>query len=975
LATKVLLIGWDAADWKVIHPLMDRGLMPAAKRLVENGVMANLATLSPVLSPMLWTSIATGKRPYKHGILGFTEPTPDGTAVQPVTNLSRKTKAVWNILNQNGKRCHVVGWWPSHPAEPIDGVMVSNHYQRASGPLEQGWPLAKGTVHPPRLAKQLAELRFHPQELEAEHILPFVPHAAKIDQDKDQRLAMCLKVIADCTTIQSCATWLIENEPWDFMAVYFDAIDHFGHGFMKYHPPRQEFISAEDFDMYQHVVTAGYVYHDMMLGRLLELAGDETTVILMSDHGFHPDHLRPQQSHIEPAGPAVEHRDFGILAMRGPGIKRDQLIQGANLLDIAPTVLTLFDLAVGNDMDGHPLLDAFEEPRQLKTIASWDDVAGNDGQHGDDRRLDASESRQSLEQLVALGYIERPPENQEKAVAQTVRELDYNLARAYMDAGLHGEATPLLVDLYRENPLEFRFGIQLALCLRAQEMTDDLARLVEDLNARWRTGAEKARGRLKEIAQIARCRHQEMRDADSARSGDAAISLEEESDPQNILPDLFNDAERQVIRNLRAVARGNPQTLQYLDAAIALARKDYDATLEYLQNVQQSESHVPSFHLQLGEVYLRLKRYEEAQQSYEQALQLDPDNPNAHLGLSRSYAKRRRNQKALASATTAVGLKHHFPAGHYYLGLAQHRARQTEDAVKSLQLAISQNPNFAEAHLRLALIHDRSYDDKQLASEHRAIAEGIRKDQKRQRTSSILPKLPPLEPEAMDDALPEFPKPPEKNKQLRPTLSAAPRQTDPPATAPSIEKDGFVTVVSGLPRSGTSMMMQMLAAGGMSLLADGRRTADDNNPRGYFELERVKQLQTDNSWLGDARGKAIKVVAPLIPHLPQGHRYRVVFMHREADEILASQQNMLARLRREGAQLGDKQLKHLFAKQQSQAKKMLAEHGVPLLEIDYREAIEQPEEVSQRVSEFLNQDLDPIAMTDAITPALYRERR
>ena len=88
---KVLLVGWDAADWKVIHPLMDRGLMPFTKSMVENGVMANLATLNPVLSPMLWTSITTGKRPYKHGILGFTEPTPDGTSVQPVTNLSRKT--------------------------------------------------------------------------------------------------------------------------------------------------------------------------------------------------------------------------------------------------------------------------------------------------------------------------------------------------------------------------------------------------------------------------------------------------------------------------------------------------------------------------------------------------------------------------------------------------------------------------------------------------------------------------------------------------------------------------------------------------------------------------------------------------------------------------------------------------------------------------------------------------------------------
>ena len=88
---KVLLVGWDAADWKVIHPLMDQGKMPTVQRLVEGGAMANLATLHPVLSPMLWTSIATGKRPFKHGIHGFSEPTPDGQAIQPITNLARTT--------------------------------------------------------------------------------------------------------------------------------------------------------------------------------------------------------------------------------------------------------------------------------------------------------------------------------------------------------------------------------------------------------------------------------------------------------------------------------------------------------------------------------------------------------------------------------------------------------------------------------------------------------------------------------------------------------------------------------------------------------------------------------------------------------------------------------------------------------------------------------------------------------------------
>ena len=137
LTNKLLLIGWDAADWKVITPLLDAGKMPNLERLVENGVMGNLSTLYPILSPMLWTSIATGKRAHKHGIHGFSEPDPASGGARPVTNLGRTTKALWNIANQNGLKSNVIGWWPSHPAEPINGVMVSDHFHDAVNDLDK----------------------------------------------------------------------------------------------------------------------------------------------------------------------------------------------------------------------------------------------------------------------------------------------------------------------------------------------------------------------------------------------------------------------------------------------------------------------------------------------------------------------------------------------------------------------------------------------------------------------------------------------------------------------------------------------------------------------------------------------------------------------------------------------------------------------------------------------------------------------
>jgi len=264
--SKVLVIGWDAADWKVVSALVDQGKMPHTAKLIERGVMGDLATLHPVLSPMLWTSIATGKRPYKHGILGFSEPTPDGGGIQPVSQLSRKTKAIWNILNQSGYRSHVIGWWPSHPVEPVNGVMVSNHFHTAVGPPEQPWPLAPGMVHPRRLEETLAALRLNPNELVPEQVLPFVPRAREIDQDKDRRLASVMKILAECASVHAAATWAMEHEPWDFMGVYYDAIDHFCHGFMKYHPPRRPHIPERDYELYHGVVEAAYRFHDMMLG-------------------------------------------------------------------------------------------------------------------------------------------------------------------------------------------------------------------------------------------------------------------------------------------------------------------------------------------------------------------------------------------------------------------------------------------------------------------------------------------------------------------------------------------------------------------------------------------------------------------------------------------------------------------------------------------------------------------------------------
>src|SRR5262249_31157981 len=149
-------------------------------------------------------------------------------------------------------------------------------------------------------------------------------------------------VLAECATVHNAATYLMQHEPWDFMAVYYDMIDHLGHGFMEFHPPKMAHLSEEAFELYKDVMNGCYQWHDMMLGRLMELAGSDTTVILISDHGFYSNQMRPSfaMSESQPGmrfGPGVNpiawHRPFGILCASGPGIKKDELVFGASLLD------------------------------------------------------------------------------------------------------------------------------------------------------------------------------------------------------------------------------------------------------------------------------------------------------------------------------------------------------------------------------------------------------------------------------------------------------------------------------------------------------------------------------------------------------------------------------------------------------------------------------------------------------------------
>lgn len=185
----------------------------------------------------------------------------------------------------------------------------------------------------------------------------------------------------------------------------------------------------------------------------------------------------------------------------------------------------------------------------------------------------------------------------------------------------------------------------------------------------------------------------------------------------------------------------------------------------------------------------------------------------------------------------------------------------------------------------------------------------------------------------------------------------------------------FVVIVSGLPRSGTSMMMRALEAGGMPVLADHIRKPDEDNPRGYFEFEPVKKTKEDPSWLQQAPGKAVKMVYRLLYDLPAGYQYRVLFMQRNIQEVLASQRKMLLRVGKSVTPEEDAQMAVLFESELARCRQWLARQPhFSVFYVDYRAMIENPLAQSQQISEFLGGGLNVQAMSASVDPALYRNR-
>ncbi len=406
----LLVIGLDAADWIPADSLLAAGRLPHLQRLLAQGARAELLSFVPLeKSPVLWASIATGLRPAQHGIGGFVREDADGGDQTPVRASSWRSPAFWDVANAAGLRSDVVGWWVTHPARSIDGVMVSDYVPWAGG---RDVPV-RGLVAPDSLQPRVQSLRVAPQEVGEEELGRFVDlaalRAARPAPRLDERLQTLSRIWAADRSYIAIGRWLARRGDAELFVIYLRGLDMICHEFWRYwrtdtSPTR---LSAEEIAVFGRVVPEYYAWADEALGEILGWFPPDRQVVVLSDHGFHGARLRKRGWTLG----TEEHRREGIFVARGPLFRPGATGLRVDLLDVAPTLLALVGLPPSAEMPGRIAAEGMTragrrlaarlEKDRVPTYASLAPAAVADTA-GVDPALDEDIRRQ----LRSLGYLQ-----------------------------------------------------------------------------------------------------------------------------------------------------------------------------------------------------------------------------------------------------------------------------------------------------------------------------------------------------------------------------------------------------------------------------------------------------------------------------------------------------------------------------------------------------------------------------------------
>jgi predicted AlkP superfamily phosphohydrolase/phosphomutase/Flp pilus assembly protein TadD len=467
---RVIVLGLDGMDPQTVDLLMSEGKMPNFARLRQEGAYGRLETSKPILSPIIWTTIATGKTPDQHGIGHFVAVNPTTGEDLPVTSRMRRVKALWNILSDAGRTVDVVGWWATWPPETINGAIVSDHtcYHFLFADGEQGAKGNVATTHPPELEAEIAPLVRRPADITPAEAAAFVnvpaDEFARPFDFKDD-LSHFRWALATADTYRRIGLHLWKTQHPDVLLTYVEATDSTAHLFG--HLFRAEGLTGElaaQQARYGQAVESMYRYADGIVGDFLGAMDASTTLVVLSDHGFELGALPEDPSKTRDMRRVSEryHRIEGILYLLGRGVRPHTRIDGAKIVDVAPTVLTLAGLARAADMPGRILSEALDVGPPPVAVASYETDERVAAAPAADAAVDAA----ITERLKSLGYLGN----------ETSPQGARNLAAMNFEAGRYQEAADGFAKLLKDKPDDAALHASLAGALGALGRYDESLR-------------------------------------------------------------------------------------------------------------------------------------------------------------------------------------------------------------------------------------------------------------------------------------------------------------------------------------------------------------------------------------------------------------------------------------------------------------------------------------------------------------------
>lgn len=444
---RVMVLGLDGVDPDAVELLVAEGRLPHFAALRRDGAFGRLRSSRPLLSPILWTTVATGKPPDQHRIGHFVAVNPSTGEQLPVTSRMRKVKALWNIASAAGRTVAVVGWWATWPAEPVAGAVVSDHtcYHFLFDDGLRGGGERGASVHPPALADRVAALLKRPNDLTAADLAPYIHvDAAALARPFafDDPLAHFRWALACAESHRAIAEDLWRRDRPDLLMAYIEGTDSVAHLFG--HLFRVGGLAGElaaQQRQYGDAVEGMYGFADRLVGELAAMMDADTTLVVLSDHGFALGALPDDPSVTRDMRRVSEryHRDDGILYLAGRGVRPGATIAGAGLLDVAPTVLALMGVALPRDMPGRVLRDGLTIAEPARTLASYETAAAG-GPAAPPAGGDPAAAA-VLERLRSLGYLDaESPQG------------DRNLAAVLFQQGRYAEAASAFETLVRARP-------------------------------------------------------------------------------------------------------------------------------------------------------------------------------------------------------------------------------------------------------------------------------------------------------------------------------------------------------------------------------------------------------------------------------------------------------------------------------------------------------------------------------------------